>query len=199
MTVFLSSITFCCLPQIRGTGFGPTARRLAASPASAVLVTATYGPPSLPNQYVATACVVSAPNTIIRCTTAAGVGSGHVWSVLVAGVWAATSGSVTTAYFPPIITAVNRWDPVNEWYAPSNLISTEGLADLVAIDGVNLAAITTSDLTWQYWSASAPSILYTGRCRVGAGFSSIQMRCVTAPGVGASLSFQVSVRERLLL
>ena len=180
--------------EIYGSGFGPTARYLAANslPLSSTAISASYGPAAVPAAYNATSCSVTVANSVIRCTTVAGVGLGHIWSLVVAQTWPASSGAaLTTAYFPPFITFVNKWDAVRNTYASSNFLSTEG-SELVAIDGVNLSPATTADLVWQYWSAATPTTVYTGSCRIGlAPFQ--QLWCVTSPGVGAALSFQVRV------
>lgn len=86
--------------EIVGAGFGPTARYIASNSPAAVLVSATYGPPTQPTAYVATACTVYTPNTVVRCTTAPGVGTGLVWSIVIAGAWAASSvaASISTSY-----------------------------------------------------------------------------------------------------
>lgn len=134
--------------EIYGRGFGPTQRRLNESASSAVAVTASYGP------YTATGCAVYVPNTVIRCTTTAGVGAGHAWTVALNGgsLWSATSAAIagnasTTSYMAPTITGVNKW--TGSAYALSNLLLTNG-GESVIIDGANLAASVSDPIGWSY-------------------------------------------------
>lgn len=129
--------------EINGAGFGPTARRLAADPSSAVAVSATYGPATAITMFSATACAVYTPNTVIRCTTAPGSGSGHAWAVSIdnGALWNATTvGVATTSYLAPSISGVNKW--AGTGYAGSNRLLTAG-GELLSIDGLNLAYSAT--------------------------------------------------------
>ena len=178
--------------EIVGSGFGPTARYMAANSAPAAIVTAAYGPPGLPGLYTATGCAVFTPNTVIRCTTTAGVGAGHVWTVLVAGAWSATSAlpAASSSYFAPAITSVRKWDAGRNAYALTNLLVTEGF-ELVAVDGTNLSPAAADTPVWQYWAAAAPATVYTGTCYVGLAYA--RLLCSSAPGVGVAFYFQVRV------
>ena len=187
--------------EFTGTGFGPTARYIAVASPPATLISATYGPPASPALYTATGCAVYTPNSVVRCTVPPGVGTGHAWTVLVAGAWSASSGALTTAYFPPVISSVCKWDSSLLVCASSNLLSTEakepgGSGQLVAVTGSNLSPAAAADLVWQYWSATDPTTVYFGPCRVdpsvlpGTPLTS-RLLCTPQPGVGASLSFQV--------
>ena len=84
---------------IGGTSFGP-----AGTPGH---VTAAYGPNG---QYVAMSCSTTS-DTVITCSTAAGVGTGHVWTVSV-GSQTITASSQKSDYGLPVISGVVETGPM---------------------------------------------------------------------------------------
>ena len=161
--------------EINGTGFGPTARRLATDPSSAVAVTATYGLPAAIATFTASNCIVFVPNTVVRCTTAPGDGTGHAWAISVQNTasWNATSiGTATTSYLAPAILGVNKW--AGTGFAPTNRLATAG-GETVAVDGTNLAySASESDLVWSYGPLSGTGSEYNGAC----AFASVASRVI---------------------
>ena len=172
--------------EIAGTGFGPTARFIAANAPPATTISASYGTAPY-GPYGALSCAVYTPNTVIRCISSAGVGANLSWTVTVAGAWSATS-LLSTAYYLPNITSVRKWTGTS--YDSSSLLNTQG-GELLAVDGTNLALVDEPSLAIQYWAAAMPGVVYQGSCAVS--ILAQRLVCSTASGVGAALSFQVFI------
>jgi hypothetical protein len=161
--------------EIYGSGFGPTALRLASNPSAAATVTATYGLPSVPGTYAAASCVVWVPNTVVRCTTVPGVGTGLAWVLTVNGQWNVTSsGPAYTSYISPTISSVT---------AASSLLTNGG--EYVTVTGVNFATATSPDLIWSYGPLDGDGAKYGPLPCTVSGASTL--RCLTAAGIGGAL------------
>ena len=170
---------------ITGRGFGRTARRLAAEGATpaATAITATYGPRGV--EYAATGCSVLVANTVVRCVTTAGVGSGHIWTVIADG-WPGVS-TTTTAYFAPDVTAVVRAaaPPVGATEADQGL-TTAGEPVLVNCTDCGPAAAV---VTLRYGRTPAEHGVQACTWVV----PQVQLRCATTAGVGSGLVWQLTV------
>ena len=108
---------------ILGTDFGGVNEAVGARKVSATYgqwdPAANVGAGGWATRYEATACTVVEPNTRIKCTTAAGVGSNLRWTVTVfpaAGQtampdgkasWTSPPSTDTTAYVAPVVTGVS--------------------------------------------------------------------------------------------
>ena len=182
---------------ITGTNFGLTQRRLTAdgfSLASEVAaggsITATYYTTSGQfSTYTATACAITVANTEIQCNAAAGVGGAHQWRVAIALSSAitgaapsnATSGALTSAYYPPTLTGATA----------AILLPTAGgtSISLTGRDfgpaGTNITVSYTSSTS--SWTPSGGKYTATS-CSVT---SDAAASCLSAPGVGGGLVFQV--------
>jgi hypothetical protein len=94
--------------------------------------------------YFARDCVVVANHTVVRCTTAPGVGAGHVWVLVQAGrvsalCEGASLANVTSGYGPPTVSALAVVPSLD---SPLGGAHTEG-GSVVRVSGTNFGAAGT--------------------------------------------------------
>jgi hypothetical protein len=163
---------------LTGTGFGPSGYESS-------YYSATYGPTS--TQFGPIPCLVLNDNTI-KCKTAAGIGSGHLWRLTIAERTIDVAPSLMTFYELPSITSV----------APD--LSTNGTTQ-VTIVGTGFGPISTHPI----WSLLGASVKVSYFNQVGHQYdpidnctvtknstSSTTMICPTIAGSGIC-SWNVSV------
>ncbi|MDO8933370.1 MAG: cadherin domain-containing protein, partial [Rhodocyclaceae bacterium] len=139
---------------------------------------------------------VSSPHRAITCQSAAGIGHGHTWVVVVGGQASAPSVAVTS-FRPPTISFLSGLG--------ANLAITDG-GQQVVISGDQLGPVTELDengfvLTYTQPTArygrrnsmtsGVPAPYLAAECRVTT--PNTQVVCVTAPGTGIDLFWEIFV------
>ena len=178
---------------LNGTAFGPTSYKLSVLglPPSSTSVTATYGPTGV--EYTATSCSVYIPNTAISCAVGPGIGSNHIWQVVISNRWNATS-TRTTGYIPPAITQVSR-NGGNLSDSSTQAMRTDAIGESIILDGTNfgptynLGTLFNAILT--YGPPSSPSLYSTSSCQMSVQYTEIV--CAAVPGVGGLLEFMLTI------
>lgn len=164
---------------ITGTNFGP----VQGSPY--VFIDVRYGCDRANGsrtscKYTASACEVVVPNTVLRCSSAAGSGARHVWFVDVASQPRFSNPAIDsdqarqmTSYAPPEVRAVE----------PRSLLRTRG-GDPVDLRGKNFGPRGTPV------AAVFNGLRYSASCSV---LEHELVTCITSPGVGAHHSWLLTV------
>ncbi len=152
-----------------------------------------YGPAPSGEYYRATGCdrVLGQGNGAIACSTAQGVGTGHVWRISVTDV---RTGKTTVSPFSTTTSAYQapRLDLLS---SDSMLMPTEGGVEVV-LSGTNFGpacARTCAHIDVFYVSRASQTFnryQATG-CEVSAATSRI--KCITAPGVGKDIQWCLQV------
>ena len=151
---------------ITGTDFGPNG---STDSDSAVVVTATYGP------YTTGACTHSNANhNQVVCTTLAGVGAGHKWSVTVKGQTSAEFASVTTNYAISTVTQVKVRKGETQ---PSEGLSTEG-NERIEVIGTNLGGALPGECPGT--SLVCPTVEYGTQAQFHSGTQYVATGCQPA-------------------
>jgi len=164
--------------NIFGRNFGPVGTDLVS----------TYGTDG--DEYEGT-CVVLTAHTTLRCTTSAGAGAEHKWEVTVDGQ---KSRFPTSSYAKPMVTGFLNKDGVKF----ENGLASGG--EVITIVGDNFGPVSSyaygapydlivGDLT--YGPRSDPSRYRPTNCTV---MSHTNIRCLTAPGSGNLLYWQVTIK-----
>jgi len=177
--------------NISGSNFGPI-----STPPS--LISAFYSPPakvfsaaaaspangSSRVVFAARGCHVAIAHTLLTCLTAPGAGWGLEWSVVID---AQNSTPATTAYEPPILTAINCTTCPGP--SPSSSLSPSG-GDTVVLTGVNFGDAGTRFLDSVTYGPRGSG--FQGRnCTVSSQHTEIM--CFTSPGSGGGHSWRVTV------
>ena len=153
-----------------GTNFG------FVQPDTPAVVTATYTQPGQGGtSYDATGCeVTGGSNTQVTCTTVAGVGAGHVWTITVNGESVVVG--TTTSYIAPAITSLVQNDDSATSGGEDVVLTGTNLGN----EGARISGVYGREL--QYAAAS---------CVVTTPHTVIT--CKTVPGAGALLQWQLTV------
>eukprot|EP00808_Paulinella_micropora_P030656 g79511.t1 len=149
---------------LSGTNFGAVG--------SGATLQARYGN-QVDYEYVASACIVTSDHVQMTCVSAQGVGAALRWDVALDGLRSARSSS-TTAYLPPVITAVSF---------PAGTLSTLG-RETVTITGQQFGPVSGHTVTGTYGP-------YTAACFVASAHTVVH--CVTQQGVGKLHAWRLSV------
>ena len=157
---------------LTGTNFGPSGG--AAGPLVVTYVAASGA------SYTAAGCAVTTSDTVVACSTVAGVGSGFNWVVSVAGQASAQS-SAATSYAPPEITSVTS-------SAVTQLLAVGGEA--VTIVGRNFGDLGSAVVSATYSNADGYAYA-AATCSVTT--ADFVMVCTTSVGIGMQHAWIVKV------
>eukprot|EP01042_Synura_sphagnicola_P003170 gene3170-3910_t len=161
---------------LSGLHFGP----VPVSQADSEAVVALYGDSSV--QFQASNCSVISTDRMVRCWSGVGVGAGLRWRVVVGGQSSALS-SESTSYAPPVILSLTG--------GGSSSATSEG-GQVVYVNGLNFGPSYRYIRFVRYVDSYSDSVYdVTGRCNMSV--SQVQLTCVTLPGAGANLLWEVNV------
>ena len=136
------------------------------------------------NRYTAQNCRVIVDHTVIQCDSAPGVGAQLLWSVSIGNL---SSRTPRTSYRPPVITSLTGPG------AGPDAATTGDQA--VFLHGTGFGSVEESAVDWvQYENINGDrsSEVYSPElCSVLV--DDVTVMCTTAPGVGAALSWQISI------
>jgi hypothetical protein len=161
-------------------------------------VLAYYGPIADARRHTAANCTVTAPNTQVTCTAVPGVGTGHVWTVCVAGACSTpTAAAAATSYRPPTVLGVATGAPAD---AALGWGRTAG-GDSVTLTVVDVpdTPLAASTLVVTYSTGAVGAAVFTAAgCTIGAPAAGSApgtgtVVCRTAPGAGTGLQWRVAV------
>ena len=182
---------------IRGSNLGRGSRTGVVEP-----LAATYGPAGAPLEgflYEAAACRVTVAHAEIRCTTAAGVGTGHLWRVVVGGLLSEVPTSpvsyedqrLRTDYRPPVLVAVGGPGRDGGPTRGGQVVSIEahqlgpigGLSAGGASPVLSYGGHAVQDRFWMHYDGVL--------CNVTA--ASVQAQCFTQSGTGKDHAIRVTI------
>ena len=149
-------------------------------------LTASYASGSDGRTHNATSCAVvkATGNTELVCTTAAGAGVGHTWTVLVpkqaplSGSWSTTS-EFTTSYAEATLSAV----------AAAPLRTAGGLSETVTLTGANLGGTLDTAVSAEIEYAAGG--MHVPSCKVTKANAEIE--CAAVAGAGTAHAWKVTV------
>jgi hypothetical protein len=147
--------------------------------------------------FQSTSCSVVIPSLEVQCEAPVGVGAGHAVTLSVDGVPSAPFVNTTLSYAPPVILGLAVVRPVSLEGA-GDVVGTSG-GSTVIITGVSFGPKTLGPRTLgavSYTSgatrAAADGVVFIAReCTITTDH--VEITCVLAPGVGASLQFAVTI------
>ena len=131
--------------------------------------------------YAATACSVTTAHTRVTCTSSAGVGANHRWSIEIGGQWS-QEVVLPSAYLPPRLDTLTVVGTGN--------LTTNGLSK-VTIRGDNFGPAMQSGTSTLQATYGPSGVEYSVECQLITEHTRIL--CDTRPGIGANLVWQVSV------
>jgi len=169
--------------SLTGRDFGPI-----GSPISLRYMSSTS---TLNKIIAATGCSLTSAHTGATCSSAEGVGGGLRFTLQI-GVDASGAGAEFSA------TLVRYATPAISSILPTTPIPTRGVDTTIFLTGRNFGPVG-SDIIVRYstaaaWADSSQGYVYTAsNCVVVASKAHTQVSCTAAPGIGAALSFVITV------
>ena len=167
--------------RIEGKNFGPMSEN--------AIDLVVYGGIEDEDEFVATGCRVSVDHTEVMCTTGPGAGRELSWTIMIAGQ---NSSMATTSYHPPEISA---------FMGPGSVDASSDGGQKVVIRGRYFGPGVEDGSSGvhfldsvRYGVGSRVDYDVTDTCHV---VDHETIECVTVPGLGSLMSWQVAVRDQL--